>query len=408
MHLVERLGKNRDACDGCDKPKKRCDCVPLTLTTIQIGLEPDAVQRQSLLKTMEAFNDACNRIAPLGKMSEFELHDACYYDLKKLGFNSQIAMNAIKKVAAAWKHAKTEPRFDPHSSICIDGKGVKLEGDTLGITTIDGRLKIPLRLSEYHRQRLSRGRTLGGMNLCYRRRTKQFFVTVTVEEESPKKNETKDVLGVDLGVVNLAWDSSNNVHTDSRVEDVRKHYEELRGRLQSVKTKNSRRHLVRLSGRERRFKKDVNHHISKALVQSAEGTSSAIAMEDLTGIRERTTVGRRQRGRHAKWAFYELRKFVEYKALKAGVPVVLVNPRNTSRRCPACGFTCRCKKKNCNRPTRSLFKCIRCEYEAPADYVGALNIRAKGLKKLGTGAAFNQPMAAQLAAAISVPSGRRS
>jgi hypothetical protein len=54
---------------------------------------------------MEAFNGACSRIAPLGKMSEFELHDACYYDLKTMGFNSQIAMNAIKRVAAAWKHA---------------------------------------------------------------------------------------------------------------------------------------------------------------------------------------------------------------------------------------------------------------------------------------------------------------
>ena len=267
MHLVKRLHKNRAACDGCNRLKERCGCVPLSLTTVQIGLEPDAVQRQSLLKTMEAFNGACSRIAPLGRMSEFELHDACYYDLKKMGFNSQIAMNAIKRVAAAWKHAETEPEFEPHSSMCVDGRGVKLEGGSLGITTVDGRLKVPLRLSGYHTQRLSRGRTLDGMNLCYRIRTKQFFVAVTVEEESPKKNEVKDVLGVDLGVANLAWDSSNNVHTDQRVEDVRKRYEEVRGRLQAVKTKNSRRRLVRLSGRERRFKKDVNHRISKALVE---------------------------------------------------------------------------------------------------------------------------------------------
>ena len=403
MYIAKRLGENRATCDGCNRLKKRCDCVLLSLTTVQIGLEPDAEQRNSLLSTIEAFNDACNRIAPLGKMSEFELHDACHYDLKKMGFNSQIAMNAIKRVAAAWKHAEMEPRFEPHSSICVDGRGVKLEGDSLGITTVDGRLKIPLRLSEYHRQRLSRGRTLDGMNLCYRRGARQFFVTVTVEEESPKKNKVKDVLGVDLGIVNLAHDSTDAIYTDSRVEDARKHYEELRGRLQAVKTKNSRRHLVRLSGRERRFKKDVNHRISKAIVQSAEGTSSAIAMEDLKGIRERTTVGRRQRSRHAKWAFYELRKFVEYKALRAGVPVVPVNPRNTSRKCPIC---LHCSKKN--RISRDLFRCQRCGFEAPADYVGALNIRTKGIKKLGTGAAFNQPMAAQLAAAISEPLGRRS
>ena len=114
-------------------------------------------------------------------------------------------------------------------------------------------------------------------------------------------------------------------------------------------------------------------------------------------------VGRRQRGRHAKWAFHELRGFVEYKALKRGVPVVFVNPRNTSRKCPRCAC---CSRGN--RVSRGLFRCQRCGFEAPAGYVGALNIRAKGVRKLGSGAAFNQPMAAQQAAAISGPLGRRS
>ena len=114
-------------------------------------------------------------------------------------------------------------------------------------------------------------------------------------------------------------------------------------------------------------------------------------------------VGRRQRGRHAKWAFHELRGFVEYKALKRGVPVVFVNPRNTSRKCPRCAC---CSRGN--RVSRGLFRCQRCGFEAPADCVGALNIRAEGVRKLGSGAAFNQPMAAQQAAAISGPLGRRS
>jgi IS605 OrfB family transposase len=401
MHLVQELGKNRARCDGCNDLKKRCHCIPLTLTSVQIGLEPDVEQRDSLFRTIDAFNEACNRISSLGKMAEFQLHDACYYDLRNLGFSSQISMNAIKRVAAAWKNAESEPRFEPHSSICLDGQGVKISGDVLAITTVDGRLKIPLGLSRYHKERLSSGRILGGMNLCYRRGTKQFYVAVTIERESPEENEVRDILGVDLGITNLAHDSRNEIHTDARVEGVRNHYSDLRGRLQSVKTKNSRRRLVKLSGRERRFKKDVNHRISKALVQAAEGTPSAIAMEDLTGIRERTTVGRKQRGRHAKWAFYELRKFVEYKALRAGVPLILVDPRNTSRECPVCRF---CTKKN--RVSRDLFRCQRCGFSAQADYVGALNIRTNGAQELRTRAAFNLPMAAQGAAAISEPPSR--
>ncbi|MDG6993208.1 MAG: transposase [Nitrososphaerota archaeon] len=86
-----------------------------------------------------------------------------------------------------------------------------------------------------------------------------------------------------------------------------------------------------------------------------------------------------------------------------GVPVVLVNPRNTSGKRPRCACCSRV-----NRVSRGPFRCQRCGFEAPADYVGAPSIRAEGVRKLGSGAASNQPMAAQPAAAISGPLGRRS
>ena len=168
-----------------------------------------------------------------------------------------------------------------------------------------------------------------------------------------------------------------------RVEKVRKRYERLRSVLQSVGTKSAKRHLKKLSGKERRFKRDVNHCISKELVSYAEGTSSAIALEDLKGIRGRITVGRSERSRHSKWAFSELRKFIEYKARLRGVPVIVVDPRNTSRECPLCHYTDRG-----NRPSRDVFRCLSCGYTAPADYVGALNIRAR--------AAVSQPIVAPL------------
>lgn len=389
-------------CVGCARLIKHCNCAPLSLRTIQIGIDTNPEQKQSLLKTMEGFNMACNEITRFGKMSEFDLHGACYYELKRRGFNSQISMNAIKSVSAAWKHAETQPEFDPHSSVHYDGDGLKVKNGIVGITTLDGRLKLPLRLSEFHKERLSRGRICDGGKLCWRKG--MLFIAVTIEEESPEQAPIKDVLGIDRGRVNIAWDSKNNVYTNPKIEEKRRYYKSLRGMYQKVKTKNSRRHLVKLSGRERRFKKDVNHCVSKALVQTAKGTSSAIALEDLKGIRKRTTVRRNQRDAQQKWAYYELGTFVDYKALKDGVPVVYVNPRRTSRRCPACGKT---SKKN--RVSRDLFKCIRCGYDAPADYVGALNIRTKGARKLGlTGADFNLPMAALGVAAISDPLGRRS
>ena len=129
-----------------------------------------------------------------------------------------------------------------------------------------------------------------------------------------------------------------------------------------------------MGNREARFRKDVNHRISKLLVARAEGTCRGLALENLKGIRERTTVGHKQRARQSGWSFGQLRAFVEYKAQRAGVPVVLVDPRNTSRACPACGH---CEKAN--RKSQSEFLCKHCGYSSHADFNAALNIRAGAL-----------------------------
>ncbi|WP_433379871.1 zinc ribbon domain-containing protein [Streptosporangium sp. CA-115845] len=112
-----------------------------------------------------------------------------------------------------------------------------------------------------------------------------------------------------------------------------------------------------------------NHVIAKKLVGKAKDTRSGIALEDLQGIRERVTVRKAQRADLHSWGFHQLRTFVTYKAALAGVPVRLVDPRNTSRTCPGCGHL---DKRN--RPTRDEFCCVLCGLAGPADYFAAINI----------------------------------
>jgi IS605 OrfB family transposase len=332
-------------------------------------------------------------------MSRFRLHRRSYRNLRELGLSSQMAVRVIGKVADALKR-EARPEFYFHGAVPYDQRNIRLRGDEVSISTVEGRIRLKVRIGEYQRTRLLSGRVKSGMLLCYRGDTKKFHLAVVVDSEDPPLRSS-GILGVDLGIKNIAVDSEGRVYTDERVEKVRTRYNELRGRLQQVGTKSAKRHLKRMSGRERRFKRDVNHCISKRIVSTAKGTCSMVAMEDLTGIRGRTTVRREQRDRHSKWAFLELRRFVEYKAAMAGVPTVLVDPRNTSRTCPKCLLT---TKKN--RPTRDLFRCVNCGWTAPADYVGALNIRG--------GAAFSLPIVAPSpegayeAAAISLPLGGRS
>lgn len=174
---------------------------------------------------------------------------------------------------------------------------------------------------------------------------------------------------MDLGVKNIATDSNGGNHTSFAVEAVRVRMGNLRSVLQSVGTKSAKRHLRKLSGRESRFRKDVNHCISKTLVESAKGTGHGLALEDLKGIRKRTTVRRKDRSRHSSWAFGQLRAFVEYKARLAGVTVEIVDSRDTSRTCPSCQ-----KVDERNRPRRDAFRCVACGREGAADHVAAINI----------------------------------
>lgn len=155
--------------------------------------------------------------------------------------------------------------------------------------------------------------------------------------------------------------------------------------------------LKTISGRERRFKKDTNHVISKCIVSKAKGTNRLIAVEDLKGIRSRTTVRYEGRDKHSKWAFGELRRFIEHKAKREGVLLALVNPKNTSRECPEC----HCVEKK-NRPKRDTFRCISCGLEAMVDHIAARNIASS--------ARFNGPIVAPLFSpvTISLPSGGRS
>jgi IS605 OrfB family transposase len=143
--------------------------------------------------------------------------------------------------------------------------------------------------------------------------------------------------------------------------------------------------VKRLSGKERRFQAWVNHRISKAIVSRAKATHSAIALEDLTGIRERTNQvprSKTERRRANSWAFYQLRTFISYKALKAGIKVVLVNPRYSSQTCHQCLHIHPDPEQSYR--SRKKFKCGHCGWEGDADFNSASVIALLG-------AVVNQP-----------------
>ncbi|WP_245813821.1 transposase [Rhodococcus marinonascens] len=84
---------------------------------------------------------------------------------------------------------------------------------------------------------------------------------------------------------------------------------------------------------------------------------------------KRVRLRKPQRATHSSWAFAQLGAFISYKAVRAGVPVMSVDPAITSRRCTRCGHI---DKKN--RPGQDRFACLDCGFVEHADIVGSNNI----------------------------------
>ncbi|MGB8935778.1 MAG: transposase [Candidatus Nitrosopolaris sp.] len=163
-------------------------------------------------------------------------------------------------------------------AIQYDQRNSRISIDRVSIMTLQGRLVLTTRIGDYQRERFDMGIIKGQSDLIYR----QGVFYLVVAQDVPEKSEYDpvDVLGIDLGIENISVDSDSQVFESKKTEHVRKRYSRLRSILQHIGTRSAKRKLKKLSGRERRFKKDVNHVISKAIISKAKSTARAIGIGD--------------------------------------------------------------------------------------------------------------------------------
>jgi IS605 OrfB family transposase len=344
------------------------------ILALQIKLLPTKEQHQLLLETMKRFNEACNEIAEVAyanrTANKIRLQQLIYYHIRqKYGLSAQMTILAVRKVAEAYKRDRTiKPYFDLYSAMVHDVRTHSFKGiDRVSILTLKGRQIVSIVMGSY--QKRIAGYIRGQSDLLLRKGV--FYLMANIELPESAAIEAKSTLGIDFGLKYITYDSDGVNYSGKSVEQKRSEIAKLAANLQSCGTKSAKRHLKKLAGKMKRFRKNVNHEISKRLVAKAKDTQRRIALEDLRGIRG-VTVRRNQRSRLDSWGFFQLRTFIEYKAKIAGVHVIAVPPRGTSHICPECGIESRK-----NRPVRDLFQCIGCGYAGPADHIAAINIAAR-------------------------------
>ena len=338
-------------------------------------------------ETMLVFAVACDWInanTPEKMTNKTAMQSLVYQDVRRnFGLSSDLAIQAIRRVCAnrktAFQKGKQVKKFSP-TSVSYDARIFSFrETDwTVSIKLLNSRQRLKLLIGNYQ-VGLLKGQEPTSAVLV-KRRNGEYYIHITIDQPTNPITETNNVLGVDLGRTDIATTSEGESWSGKQITDKRNHYAKLRASLQKKATKGTRltrrrcrQLLAWLSGKEKRFQKHINHEISRLLVNHAVTNKKAIAIEDLTGIRERTN--KKPRSKIDKrlgnsWAFYQLRQFLTYKCILAGVKLILVNPAWTSQTCHKCLAIGDRKGKK--------FSCSRCGNQCDADYNGAKNIEALG------------------------------
>jgi len=338
-------------------------------------------------ETMLVFAVACDWInanTPEKMTNKTAMQSLVYQDVRRnFGLSSNLAIQAIRRVCAnrktAFQKGKQVKKFSP-TSVSYDARIFSFrETDwTVSIKLLNSRQRLKLLIGNYQ-VGLLKGQEPTSAVLV-KRRNGEYYIHITIDQPTNPITETNNVLGVDLGRTDIATTSEGESWSGKQITDKRNHYAKLRASLQKKATKGTRltrrrcrQLLAWLSGKEKRFQKHINHEISRLLVNHAVTNKKAIAIEDLTGIRERTN--KKPRSKIDKrlgnsWAFYQLRQFLTYKCILAGVKLILVNPAWTSQTCHKCLAIGDRKGKK--------FSCSRCGNQCDADYNGAKNIEALG------------------------------
>ncbi|MFE5174918.1 RNA-guided endonuclease InsQ/TnpB family protein [Streptomyces sp. NPDC056634] len=365
---------------------------------VQVKLMPEADQAAALRSTLRTVNDlACwvSRVAfARGVPREYELRKHTYPHLKAEGLGAQAAQHVIKKVRDAYttlhanlragnlgkpksrRRVKAESKpiaFRPEAAQPYDDRCLSWQYDqeTVSIWTTAGRIKNVSFVCSADALKTLRDYRKGESDLI--ERDGVFYLIATCDVPEAEQYEPDGFIGVDLGIVNIATTSTGYQAAGRGLGRYRKRQLALRAKLQKKRTKSAKRRLKERSRREQRHVKNTNHIIAKTIVTEAERTAHGIALEELKGIRRRVRLRKPQRVTLHSWAFAQLGDFIVYKARRAGVPLVHVDPAYTSQTCAECGHV---DKRN--RVDQGLFICRGCGVVAHADRNASHNIATRG------------------------------
>ena len=299
---------------------------------------------EALKETSQFFSDACNHVLTIATSAKthnaIKLHKLCYVDVRKLfGLSANLAVRTIRRVVSCMTRLqgkrKSPKKFQP-KSIDYDARifSYKEADESVSLTTTRGRISLPMLLGEYQRRAL-KGQNPTSATVINKAGT--WYIHIVVEFAGDSM-DGDGIMGVDLGVNNIATTSTGLRIEGKARQDFKQKRAKVRASLQSKGKQSTKKVLKKLSGYENRRITNENHVLSRQLVEEAKRHNcGTIRMEQLKNIRGKTKTWNKHLNRMvAGWSFYQLQQFVSYKAAAFGISVELINPAYTSQTCHHC------------------------------------------------------------------------
>ena len=362
----------------------------------------------------EQYRQACNFVSQYIFDNQFDLtyqslNKKLYSDLRGLfGLKSQLAQSSIKTTIARYKTVKQQLFQNPYRYKDEDGRWQRIpktlewlwnpvffrrpqadlvrnrdysfvdDGQVLSINTLGKRTKCTFE-GEHFAGYLNVSYQLGTAKLVELKGRWYLHIPVTKAVEDFQKECVRHVVGIDRGLHFLAvsYDEQGKTKfvSGKKIATKRHKFQEVRKQLQAKGTKSAKRKLKAISGRENRWMSDVNHQISKTLVQKY-GKDTLFVLENLAGVSfEESNLSRTAKQNYdlRSWSFYQLEQFLTYKAHENRSEVLKVSAKYTSQRCPKCGII-----RKANRDHHKHLYSCQCGYKSNDDRIGAMNIQLLG------------------------------
>ena len=361
--------------------------------TAKIQISVSGTDRALLDNTISVYRDACNYVSDYifrtHDLKQFSLNKVLYSDLReRFGLKSQMAQSVFKTVIARYKTILEnqkewiKPSFKKPQYDLVWNRDYSLTQNCFSVNTLAGRVKLPYftkGMDKYFDHTVYK---FGTAKLVNKHGKYFLHIPVTYDIEDANLSDVCNIVGIDRGInfVVATYDSKHKSGfvSGKTIKQKRAAYSKLRKELQMRQTPSARRRIKAIGQRENRLMQDVNHCVSKALVES-NPKHTLFVLEDLTGVRNATErVCTKNRYVSVSWSFYDLEQKLIYKAKQNQSTVIKVNPRYTSQCCPVCGHI---EKANRNKKLH-LFTCKNCGYKSNDDRIGAMNLYRMGINYL--------------------------